>query len=80
MKKHLFIKVIVGLPLLLLVDYIIFSLLGCASCLLGLGEDYFCGTYCQLGKILLGVSFILYGYYLAPDVIRYMKLSFRKVF
>ena len=75
MKINLFVKLCFGLPLLLLVDYLLMVLLGCASCLFGFGNSYFCGPYCIVGKALLLVSFILYLWYIMPDI---RKLVFHK--
>jgi hypothetical protein len=68
MKVNLFFKLCFGLPVLLLADYLLMVLLGCASCLFGFGDSYFCGPYCIAGKVLLALSGILFLWYILPDI------------
>lgn len=48
-------------------------LLGCASCLFGFGNDYFCGPYCIVGKIILGLSGMLFLFLIFPDLKKLVK-------
>lgn len=73
MKKALFIKFAVVLPLILLADYIAMALLGCVSCLLGFGDHYFCSTYCVIGKTMLAASALFFGYLVYRDFRRFRK-------
>lgn len=68
MKTSLMIKVFLVLPALLAADYILMVLLGCASCLFGFGDDYFCGPYCLAGKIILVLSAIFFLWLISPDI------------
>ena len=68
MKTSLMIKVFMVLPAILAADYILMVLLGCASCLFGFGDDYFCGPYCLAGKIILGLSAIFFSWLISPDI------------
>jgi len=68
MKTPLFFKVVIGLPVVIFIDYILMAILGCVSCLLGFGDDYFCNTYCLLGKMILLLSAVLYGWFIFPEV------------
>jgi len=70
MKTTFLLKLFIGLPLLIFIDYLLMAILGCVSCLFGFGESYFCGPYCLLGKGLLLLSAILFCWYLYPDVKR----------
>lgn len=67
-RMKLFLKVFFVFPLLLFADYLIMVALGCASCLLGFGGGFFCGTYCLAGKILLIGSMALFAWYISPDI------------
>ena len=71
MKSALLIKFSLVLPLILLADYVLMVILGCASCLFGVGNDYYCGTYCMLGKMILLGSAVLFGYLVYRDIRRY---------
>jgi len=73
MKTALLIKFTLVLPLILLADYVIMVLLGCASCLFGVGDGYYCGTYCIFGKLILLASAIFFGYIVWRDIIRIRK-------
>jgi len=78
MKTPLLLKILIGLPVLLFVDYLLMAILGCTSCLFGLGDTYFCGPYCLLGKGLLLLSAALFCWYLSSDIKKLFQ-SKRKV-
>ena len=73
MKASILIKVFLVLPLLLFVDYILMAILGCTTCLFGFEEDFYCGSFCLAGKIILALSAIVFGYIIFPDI----KLIFK---
>ena len=73
MKTALLVKFCLVLPVILLVDYLLMVALGCASCLFGLGEHYYCGSYCVIGKLILLSSAILFAYLVWRDIRRYRK-------
>lgn len=75
MKNRLFWKVIIILPLIIFIDYVLMAILGCTTCLFGLGEDYYCGSYCLLGKIILFLSFLFFIRIIFPDLRRIYKSS-----
>lgn len=68
MKASLFLKVFFVLPLILFVDYILMAALGCSTCLFGLGDEFYCGPFCLVGKIILVLSAIFFGYLIYPDI------------
>jgi hypothetical protein len=68
MKASILVKVFFVLPLLIFVDYILMAILGCTTCLFGLGEDFYCGSFCLAGKIILALSAIVFGYIILPDI------------
>jgi len=68
MKASVLIKVFFILPLVLFVDYILMAILGCTTCLFGLGEGFYCGSFCLAGKIILALSAIVLGYLIYPDI------------
>ena len=68
MKTSFILKVFLVLPALLFVDYILMVILGCATCLFGFGNDFFCGPYCIIGKIILGMSSIFFLFIIFPDI------------
>jgi hypothetical protein len=73
MKAPLFIKLFLVLPSILFADYLLMSLLGCATCLFGLGEEFYCGPFCIVGKLILVLSAILFGYICYPDIRKALK-------
>jgi len=75
MKSRLFWKIMIILPLLMFLDYILMALLGCTSCLLGMGEDYYCGKYCLFGKIILLLSVILFFRIIFNDLRVFFKAT-----
>lgn len=68
MKALLFIKIFLLLPLILFADYILMAIIGCTTCILGFGEDFFCGTYCIAGKIIIASSVLFFGYLIYPEI------------
>jgi len=67
MKASILLKVFFVLPLLLFADYILMAILGCTTCLFGLGEEFYCSSFCLAGKIILALSAMFFGYLLYPD-------------
>jgi hypothetical protein len=68
MKNPLFIKFIVVLPMILFVDYLLMTLIGCTSCLLSFEDGFYCGPFCLVGKIILALSAIFFGILIYPDI------------
>lgn len=75
MKASILIKIFFVLPLILFIDYIVMAILGCTTCLLGLGEEFYCGSFCLAGKIILALSAIFFGYLIFPDIKAIFKLK-----
>jgi hypothetical protein len=68
MKTSFIIKVLILLPAILFIDYLVMIIVGCSSCLFGLGEDFICGYYCIFGKIILAMSALFFFYLILPDL------------
>lgn len=68
MKTSLLIKVLLGLPLLLLFDWVLMTIFGCSASFLGAGNDFYCGTYCFIGKGLLLLSAVLFLALFVPEI------------
>jgi hypothetical protein len=75
MKAPLFIKLFLVLPLILFADYLIMAILGCTTCLFGLGDAFYCGPFCIAGKIILALSLLFFGYLIYPDIKKLFKLK-----
>jgi len=75
MNASLIVKLCIVLPLILFVDYIIMVLLGCATCLFGFGTNYFCNSYCIIGKIILGSSLVFFLFFILPDIRALFKMK-----
>ncbi len=60
MKTLLFIKVVLLLPVMLFVDYVIMILFGGISQLVGCGDDFYCSTFCNVGKSIIGITVVLF--------------------
>jgi len=68
MKAILFFKLFFILPLILFTDYVLMALLGCSTCLFGLGEEFYCGSFCIAGKIILALSAVFFMYLIYPEI------------
>jgi hypothetical protein len=73
MKASIFVKVFFILPLILFIDYLLMALLGCTTCLFGFGDDYYCGSFCLAGKIILALSALFFWYLIYPDLKAILK-------
>ena len=74
MKNRLVIKICFTLPILLFVNYVLMALLGCIACFLGLGNDFYCGPYCSIGKIIFGLTAVLFFFLIFPDIKEIFKI------
>ena len=73
MKTSLVLKLFFILPILLFANYLLMALIGCVTCLFELGDDFYCGPYCLIGKIALGLSVLFFGYLLFPEIASIIK-------
>lgn len=75
MKTSFLVKLVLGLPLILIVDYVLMTVLGCGACFLGAGSDFYCGTYCLIGKGVLLLSAVLFLSMFITDLKQFMRLK-----
>lgn len=68
MKGSIWLKVFFVLPVILFADYLLMALLGCTTCLFGMGDEFYCGPFCIAGKIILALSVTFFGYLIFPDI------------
>jgi hypothetical protein len=73
METKLAFKFLVVLPLLVFADYLVMAILGCTGCVLRLGDNFTCGTFCLTGKIILVLSGIFFLYLIFPDIKKILK-------
>jgi len=68
MKSQLAIKAFFIFPILVLLDYIFMILLGATAYQFGLGNDFYCGPYCLIGKIIGGLTAVLFFFLIFPNI------------
>lgn len=68
MKAKILIKIFFVLPLILFADYLLMAVIGCTTCLFGLGNEFYCGPFCLTGKIILALSAIIFAYIIYPEL------------
>ena len=68
MKNLLLIKVCLIFPVLLFSSYTVMAALGNIASFMGCSNDFFCGPFCLIGKIVLGLSAILFFFLIFPDI------------
>ncbi len=73
MKIKILFKVLIILPLILIIDYVLMVLLGCASFLFGVGNNFYCGTYCKIGKAILLISAVFFIYFIFSEMKLYLN-------
>lgn len=71
MKTSPIIKGLLGLPLILLFDWVLMTVFGCGACLMGAENDFYCGTYCFIGKGVLLLSAVLFLSLFVPEIKQY---------
>lgn len=62
MKSNIVLRLSVILAFILIVDYVLMAVLGCASCLFKFDDNFYCGTFCVFGKIILLISAAIYSF------------------
>ncbi len=67
MKASFSFKVLLGLPLILMVDYVFMALVGCGSNCLGAKNTFYCGPFCIIGKVVLLLSAVLFLFMFLPE-------------
>ncbi len=72
--KKLLIKFGLILTVLLFVDYVIIAIFGCASCLLGAEDQYFCETFCWVVRSFIALSLVVYFGYFIYNLRMYRKM------
>jgi hypothetical protein len=73
MKPSIFIKVFLVLPVILFIDYLFMALLGGVAGIFNLSNDFYCGTYCNIGKIVFALSAIFFLFLIFPDIAAIFK-------
>lgn len=68
MNTRLLIKVGLIIPALGFVLFVLMIVVGCFGCFIHLTENFYCGTYCTIGKIAIVASIILFFFLILPDI------------
>ena len=66
--KNIALKSLFLIPALFFVDYIIMIIIGCVTCYLGCATDFYECSFCNIGKIVLAVSLVVFIVALIPDI------------
>jgi hypothetical protein len=68
MHSQILFKSLLLLPAILFLDYLFMIFFGCVSCSLGCGNEFFCGPYCMIGKIILVLCVVSFFAFILPDI------------
>ncbi len=68
MKSSILFKVLVIIPVVLFTEYIAMIILGCVACIFKPDEDFYCGPFCIIGKIVLVLTALFFIYLFVPDI------------
>ena len=77
MKDALIFKVCIIVPLAIFIDYVVMILLGSVAHVVGCGDGFYCGVFCIVGKVLLGLSVILIFFPEIKELVLKGKSSFK---
>jgi hypothetical protein len=75
MKSSILIKVLLGLPFILFADWVLMTVFGCGAIFMGAGNDFYCGTYCFIGKGVLLLSAVLFLSLFLPEIKQFIDLK-----
>ena len=73
MKTSFFVKLFLVLPVVVFADYVAMSVMGATASIMGAGDDFYCGTYCFIGKGVLLLSAMFFIYILFPNLKQFFK-------
>ena len=77
MKNALIFKICVIVPLVVFIDYVIMILLGSFAHVVGCTNEFYCGPFCAVGKLILTLSLMLILFSIIIEFVSKGKLSFR---
>ncbi len=77
MKGVMIFKVCIIVPLVIFIDYLVMILLGSVAHIAGCGDGFYCGPFCIVGKVLLGLSVILIFFPEIKEFVLKGKSSFK---
>jgi len=66
--KNFIVKIGLLIPLSLFAFYVLMALVGCAAGLLHCSNEFYCGPFCWIGKILGGITLFLFFFSTLPDI------------
>lgn len=66
--KNIALKSLFLIPAIFFVDYIIMIVIGCVTCYLGFTSDFYDCTFCNIGKIVIAASILLFIVAMIPDI------------
>jgi len=75
MKTTNLIKALLVMPVILFIDYILMALFGCFTGIFNPGNDFYTGTYCSVGKIVLVISAIFFLIVIFPGIVTIFKIK-----
>ena len=75
MKSKNLIKVLLVLPVVLFVDYLLMAFFGCFTGIFSPGNEFYTGTYCIVGKIVLVISAVFLFALIFPGIVTIFKIK-----
>ena len=68
MKTILFAKILILLPIVVFANYLLMAIIGCLTFLWGCGDDFYCNSFCLIGKIIFGFTIVVFFFLIFPDI------------
>lgn len=66
--KNIALKSLFLIPAIFFVDYIVMIIIGCVTCYLGATSGFYDCAFCDIGKIVLAASLVIFIIVLIPDI------------
>jgi hypothetical protein len=73
--KPLVVKILLIFPLVCFAFYFLMALIGCIAGIFRCGTDFYCGSFCLIGKILGAAGIILFFFSILPDIKAFLNIQ-----
>jgi hypothetical protein len=72
--KNFIVKISLTLPAILFAFYLSMVLVGCGAQIINCNDNFYCGAFCLIGKILGGLAVILFFFSILPDIKAFLNI------
>lgn len=74
LMKQFVLKIGLVLPVVCFSCYILMAIVGCVAGFFHCGNDFYCGPFCLIGKIIGGFAVFLFFFSILPDIKAFLNI------